>query len=275
MFATYHTHSFFCDGKMSPEDYILSAIAKGFAAIGISSHAPVCFETTWTMKPELLQDYIETVLRLKAKYRSRIQIYLGLETDFYPGAVDYRSYPGLDYTIGSVHFIYHAEGQRYMALDGTPEEFMETRDVIFKGNVRALVEKYYQLLTEMLRQHPPSIVGHLDVLKKNNTGSRFFDETENWYRKAVEEALNAVAEQHVIAEVNTGGIARGYTTEMYPSDWILVRMRERNIPIVLNSDTHHPDMIDAYYPQAIEKLKAAGYTHQRILLDNTWQDVNL
>lgn len=275
MLATYHSHSFFCDGKLTPEDYILSAIAKGFAAIGISSHAPVCFETGWTMKPDRLQEYIQTVLELKEKYRSRIQVYLGLETDFYPGSEDYRNHPALDYTIGSLHFIHHAEGQKYMALDGTPEEFIETRDIIFKGEARALVQKYYQLLAEMLRQQPPCILGHMDVLKKNNIGSRFFSETENWYRKAVEEVLEAVMEQQVIVEVNTGGIARGYTTEMYPSDWIISCMRERNIPIVLNSDAHHPDLIDAYYPQAVEKLKTLGYTSQRILLDNIWQYVAL
>lgn len=152
---------------------------------------------------------------------------------------------------------------------------METRDVIFQGKMRALIEKYYRLLAEMLWERPPSILGHLDVLKKNNTGSRFFNENESWYRKAVEEVLDAVAQQQVIVEVNTGGIARGYTDEMYPSDWILARMRERDIPVVLNSDAHRPDMIDAYYPQAAEKLKAVGYTRQKILLDNIWQDVPL
>lgn len=275
MLATFHTHNCFCDGKMTPEDYILSAIEKGFPAIGMSSHAPVCFDTEWTMKPGRLQEYMKTVLYLKEKYHGRIQVYAGLETDFYPGTVDYRIYPGLDYTIGSVHFIHDTAGKRYMALDGTPEEFMATRDVIFKGEVRALIEKYYQLLTEMLWQQPPSILGHLDVLKKNNTGSRFFIETENWYRKAVEEVLDVVVEQNVIVEINTGGIARGYTTEMYPADWIISCMRERNIPIILNSDAHRPDLIDAYYPQAIERLKSLGYTSQRILLDNIWQDVPL
>ena len=52
-------------------------------------------------------------------------------------------------------------------------------------------------------------------------------------------------------------------------------MREHDIPVVLNSDAHRPDMIDAYYPQAVKKLKAVGYTHQKILLDNIWQDFPL
>lgn len=273
--TTYHTHSLYCDGKMTPEDFILSAIRKGFAAIGISSHAPVCFETDWHMKSEKLSEYLETIAGLKQKYQGRIQVYAGLETDFYPYAVDYRNFPGLDYTIGSVHFIHHPATGRYLPLDGTEEEFTQTRDIAFGGDVRALVEGYYQLLVEMLNKQPPSIVGHLDILKKNNGGGRFFDESEAWYRQAVEQCLDGLARNGVVVEANTGGISRGYTTEMYPSDWILRLMRERDIPVMLNSDAHHPSTIDAFYPQAVEKLKAAGYTHQRVLLDNAWQDVPL
>lgn len=273
--TTYHTHNIFCDGRMTPEDYVKSAIRKGFAAIGISSHAPVCFETEWTMKPEKLQEYLKTVAELKQKYQGKIQVYTGLETDYYLQGEDYRSYTGLDYTIGSVHFMHHSATGRYLALDGTPAEFAQTRDLVFNGDTQALIEKYYHLMTEMVINQPPSIVGHLDILKKNNGGGCFFDESKTWYHQAVERCLDVIAQRQVVVEVNTGGIARGYTTEMYPSDWILRLMREREIPVVLNSDAHHPDSIDAFYPEAVEKLKAAGYTHQRVLLDNLWQDVQL
>ena len=33
-----HTHSTFCDGKNTPEEMVRAAIAKGFDAIGFSSH---------------------------------------------------------------------------------------------------------------------------------------------------------------------------------------------------------------------------------------------
>lgn len=273
--ATYHTHSVFCDGEMTPEDYVLSAIRKGFKAIGISSHAPVSFSTDWTMKPGRLNEYIDTISMLKEKYRGRIQVYTGLETDYYPGGRDYRQYPGLDYTVGSVHFIYHESANRYLSFDGTLEEFQEMNDTLFDGNTRALVEGYYRLLIQMIRLRPPEILGHLDVLKKNNAGSRFFDETETWYRKIVTETLDAIREREIIVEVNTGGISRGYTAEMYPSDWILALMRERNIPVVLSSDAHHPDTIDAFYPEALKKMKDMGYVTQRILMDDRWQDVPL
>lgn len=275
MLATYHTHSYFCDGAMNPEDYVRAAVDKGFTAIGFSSHAPVLFETDWTMKPELLSDYIETILRLKEKYKNRIQVYAGLETDYYPNSPDYRGMPGLDYTIGTVHFLYSKTKYRYMALDGTPEEFIETLDTTFYGDVEAMVTAYYSLYAEMIRKRPPDIAGHIDVLKKNNAGDRFFSEKSQWYRLAVETVLNEIKKQGIIVEVNTGGISRGYTTEVYPSVWILKMMREMEIPVVLNSDAHNPDWIDAYYDKALEMIKSAGYTTQRVLLDGVWQDVKL
>ncbi|HEY8500390.1 MAG TPA: histidinol-phosphatase [Clostridia bacterium] len=275
MLATYHTHSYFCDGAMHPEDYVRAAIDKGFTAIGFTSHAPVLFETDWTMKLSLLNDYIETILHLKEKYKNRIQVYAGLETDYYTNSPDYRGMPGLDYTIGAVHFLYSKTKQRYMALDGTPEEFLETLNTIFSGDVEAMIKAYYSLYAEMLRKRPPDIAGHIDVLKKNNKDDCFFSEKSQWYRLAVEAALNEIKKQGIIVEVNTGGISRGYTTEVYPSVWIMKIMREMGIPIVLNSDAHHPDWIDAYYEKALNMIKSAGYTTQRVLIDGVWQDVKL
>lgn len=275
MLATYHSHCYFCDGALTPEDYIMSAIQKGFAALGFSSHAPVHFYTSWNMKAEKLLEYLQLIGELKEKYRGKIQIYSGLETDYYPGCRDYRGLPGLDYNIGSIHFIHDDKTDRYMPMDGTAEQFLETRDDVFGGNIQALIERFYELTMIMVETQTPDIVGHLDVLKKNNTGSRFFNESESWYRNIVIRTLETIKKHDCIVEINTGGIARGYTTEIYPSRWILELMREMDIPAMINSDAHHPDHIDCCYREAAEAAKSAGYSTQRILLDGVWQDVPL
>lgn len=275
MITNYHTHCAFCDGKMMPEDYVLSAAKKGFSSIGFTSHAPVLFETDWTMKPANLPIYIDLINSLKGKYKNEIQIYTGLETDYYPGCKDYRDYPGVDYTIGAIHFIYDEKNRKYMALDGSIDEFIETLDITFNGDIQALVETYYDLLREMLKTHTPDILAHLDVIKKNNINNQFFIETDSWYRKQVEELLKIVKKNNVIVEVNTGGISRGYTTDVYPSSWILRLMKQMDIPLVLNSDAHHPDWIDTYYNNALDIIKKSGYTLERILYDGHWQDVIL
>ncbi|HZK27483.1 MAG TPA: histidinol-phosphatase [Thermoclostridium sp.] len=275
MITNYHTHCAFCDGKLMPEDYVLSAVKKGFTSIGFTSHAPVLFETDWTMKPTNLPIYIDLINSLKGKYKNEIQIYTGLETDYYPGCKDYRDYPGVDYTIGAIHFIYDEKNRKYMALDGSIDEFIETLDITFNGDIQALVEVYYDLLREMLKTHTPDILAHLDVIKKNNINNQFFIETDSWYRKQVEELLKIIKKNNVIVEVNTGGISRGYTTDVYPSSWILRLMKQMDIPLVLNSDAHHPDWIDTYYNNALDIIKKSGYTHERILYDGHWQDVIL
>lgn len=275
MLATYHTHSLFCDGKMLPEDYVLAAVRKGFSAIGFTSHAPVSFDAYGSMKPEDLDKYVETINGLKEKYKNKIQVYTGLETEFYPNCPDFRQYPGIDYTIGSLHFIYDEKNGRYLSVDGPEEEYTELINDVFGGDVKALAETYFDLLIEMINTHTPDIAGHLDLIKKNNRNGLYFSESEKWYRDKVEEVLHAISRHDVVVEVNTGGISRGYTRDTYPSEWILKIIREMDIPVVLNSDAHHPDWIDTYYPEAVRMLKNIGFTHQRVLLDGIWQNVLL
>jgi len=160
-------------------------------------------------------------------------------------------------------------------VDGPAEEYRELVNVVFGGDVKAFAETYFSLMAEMITTQTPDIVGHLDLIKKNNQNSLFFSETEKWYRDKVEDLLEIISRHNVIVEVNTGGIARGYLDEVYPSEWILKLIREMDIPVVLNSDAHHPDWIDAYYPEAVKILKNIGFSHQRVLLDGTWQNVLL
>ena len=72
-----HTHTSFCDGKNSPEEMILSAIQKGFTALGFSGHSLFPFARSWHIAPREFSLYEKEILRLKEKYSSQIQILLG------------------------------------------------------------------------------------------------------------------------------------------------------------------------------------------------------
>jgi histidinol-phosphatase (PHP family) len=52
-------------------------------------------------------------------------------------------------------------------------------------------------------------------------------------------------------------------------------MKELQIPICINSDSHRPEEITASFPLAYQAAKAAGYTEVRVLLGGQWQDVAL
>ena len=111
--TNYHSHCSFCDGKAPMEDFVKSAIAAGFTSYGISSHAPLPFETCWTLSQERVPDYLQEIGRLKQRYAGEIEIYAGLEIDYLneiqnPANSYFQALP-LDYRIGSVHLVYTDE----------------------------------------------------------------------------------------------------------------------------------------------------------------------
>lgn len=273
--SSFHTHSRFDDGTGDPEDYVLSALNKGFGVIGFSAHAPVPLDTGWHMKLEFLDEYIDLTMALRNKYGDRIEIYTGLEADYYKGCADWRGRKGIDYTIGAVHLIHDPGTGKCFYFDGNRDEFEETLETMFGGDIRSLVSGYYGLIREMLMKMTPNIVAHLDVIKKNNQDGRYFDENEEWYRQEVLSTLEVISLSQSILEINTGGISRGYTTEPYPSRWILEYCLEMDIPVMVNSDSHHPDTIDCCFEEVYDMLRDIGYKSQRILHHGEWKDVGL
>lgn len=273
-YSNYHTHCLFCDGKSEAEDYIKRAISLNFHSLGFSSHAPVHVPSSWTMKEENLNDYVETIKILKEKYKNQIQIYCGLEIDYFPGisGPDSPKFKELelDYTIGSVHFMKNKDTGEYLTVDGDEEEYKRIIEVFFKGNVKAFVAEYYGLIRSMLSEHKPDIVGHLDLIRKNNKNQRYFNETEDWYKQEVFETLQEIKKSGAILEVNTGAIARGYLTTPYPSLWILKECYELDIPMTLNSDGHSPENLDTFFSESLNLLRYAGYRQLYFMKNKKW-----
>ncbi len=273
--SSFHIHSNFDHGMGDLESYIKSALEKNFKVFGFSAHAPVNFDSDWNMKQDDFLVYIETTKALKEKYKDAIEIYTGLETDYYAGCTDWRKKKGIDYTIGSVHFLKNEETGRLMPMDGSRQEFEESLKEGFGGDIQALYKAYYSQVRDMLLKMPPNIVAHLDVIGKNNTDNIYFDEEDEEYRDEVSKTLDIISLTHTIVEVNTGGIARGYVKEPYPSKWILQACHEMDIPIMVNSDAHHPDTIDYDYDETYALLKSIGFRQQRVLFGDEWRDVSL
>lgn len=277
--ANFHTHSRFCDGTGELEDYVQDALRLGFHCLGFTSHAPLPFYQSFVMKNEELEDYCALVRDLKLKYWNRIELYLGLEIDFIPGITGVNSLTfqalGLDYTIGSIHIFKTGDQAEYICLDESDAEFERLLRDLFGRDVKRLIKHYYSLIRDMVEQGRPDVIGHLDVVKKFNWGSKYFNEEDSWYRREVLETLPVIASSGAVLEVNTGGISRGYIQDPYPSQWILRECNKLGIPIMLNSDAHSPRNLTTAFTEVIPLLKEAGYFEQRIMLNGTWQNVSL
>lgn len=272
--TNYHSHSHYCDGKGSLEEQVQGAIAQGLRAFGFSTHCPVPFANQWSMKAERLADYLRETATLKEKYKGQIELYIGLEVDFLPHQLGPRDFPMLDYCVGSVHYVELNQFGQPWEIDGSSVEFLACLDTLYGGNIQVALEKYYGIIRQMVETDAPPIVGHLDKIKMHNEARPLFEESEEWYVALVEETLQTIKKAGCIVEINTrGNYKRGL--ELYPSPWIIARMNELHIPICINSDSHRPEEITASFPLAFEAARAAGYTHQRVLLEGKWQDVEL
>jgi histidinol-phosphatase (PHP family) len=264
-FSSLHTHTVFCDGKDDVETMCRAAYAKGLAAIGFSSHAPVGktgLESSWNMKEDKLAAYMDEVRAARRRWEGKIAVYLGLEMDYIKGlrsALD-RDIKGLDldYLIGSVHYLIPHRGAPF-TVDGPAEELEKGIIEGFGGDGEAMMNAYWDTVAEMLALGGIDIVGHLDLVKKSNKG-RWFKTESSAYMQRIKEVSQSISAAGLVVEVNTGGINRGYLTETYPSVPILRLLRHYNVPVMISADAHRADDLDGHYQEAQQALLDAGYT---------------
>lgn len=269
--TSYHVHTTYCDGKDSAEQMVLAALTKGFTHIGFASHAPVAphHKEDMLMKKEDFCNYKKEVLRLQQNYKDKIEIFLGLEYDCYEGEwmakeIDPKE---LDFFILSIHSL--GTGKDKRPIDCSAKELEELFDLA-GGDVQEIVRRYYALLGDAVIKEEAPIVGHIDIIKKNNKGSRYFNEKENWYLDIVQKCLEQIRRAGSVVEINTGGVVRHGKECLYPSDEILEMLRDMDIGLMLNSDAHKAENIDFYYEEMIQKLKDMKIRELRILTKEGW-----
>ena len=247
--CNFHTHTTFCDGKSTPEEVVISAIEKGFWAIGFTGHMYTPFDESYCMSKEGTKEYINEILRLREKYKDKIKIFLGIESD-YCSMEDISPY---DYVIGSVHYV--LKNGEYIPVDETAEIQIDAVNRLYNGDFMAFAEDYYSCVSNVRGK----IAGHLDLISKFNEDGSIFDETAPRYVAAAENAITKLISQDKIFEINTGAMSRGYRKTPYPSEDLLRIIRERGGKIMINSDAHEAANIDFAFDEALALARKCGF----------------
>ncbi|MBQ2718837.1 MAG: histidinol-phosphatase [Clostridia bacterium] len=248
-----HVHTTFCDGAASPEEMVRAALELGCRRLGFSAHAPMPFEG-YALPADREDDYRAEILRLKEVYRGRIEILLGLELDLYSLPVT-KPY---DYLIGSVHFFSPVteDGTR-REVDGGAEPLRDTIDRYFGGDPYAAAEDYFASVAR-LRALSPTVIGHLDLIRKYNRGAAFFDELSPRYLTAARRAIDALLPLDVPFEVNTGAVSRGYRETPYPAAPLLAYVLKNGGKVILTSDAHKPEGLCYEFDKWAEYVRMFG-----------------
>lgn len=259
--TNYHTHTIYCDGNNTPEEMVKEAIEKGFDVLGFSSHSMYPFAGSWHIPTKQFDDYINDVRKCAEKYKNKIAVLCGFEADYVPPITkpDYSAYKKLspDFLIGSVHYIFTPTGR--LAVDYAAESLKAKITELYDDNPKKMVEDYFALEREMLKKSRFTIIGHADLVRKNNAKLNMFNESDLWYKNEIKRTADSIQKAGVIAEINTGAIARGTMDDVYPSEEFLRLLYERDVPVTISSDCHNKEMLDCAFDRAVQAAKNAGY----------------
>ena len=250
--VSYHNHSNMSDGAAPLEVMCRSAKAAGLQEFGMSDHWVIPPDdsidaSSWRMIPARLDEYIDTLLKLKKELDSEnFTLRLGLEIDFFfenyeEVLKNLASYP-LDYTIGSVHY------------SGTfPVDHSITDWVgLTEAEKENICEEYWKKLAGAAACGLYTFIGHLDLPKKFG----MIDNTR--YLPHAVKVLSAVEKTNGAIELNTAGWFKE-CNEQYPCCTMLQEACSRRIPVVINADAHHQDHVKRNFAEAAAALVKAGY----------------
>ncbi|MBN1119222.1 MAG: histidinol-phosphatase [Bacteroidales bacterium] len=276
--TNFHSHTHYCDGTGTIAEYLENAVKQGMPSYGISSHAPVGFQTDWCIPDAEVKAYISELKAAKLKFLGQIQTYCGFEIDFIPGIAgrsrNLLKNLELDYFIGSIHFVGTFKNGEYWNIDHSKDLFIRGFQEIYNSNPKKLYSDFYELSLQMIEEDKPDILGHLDKVKMFNNRNEFFDESEKFYRDITQKVLDVIKKGGVIVEVNTRGYYRYGQDDLYPGYRILEQIAKMDIPVMLNSDSHKPEEISSGFEYAAKVLKEAGIKKLWTMLDNKWSEFN-
>lgn len=247
-----HTHHDRCghaEGVI--RDYIESAISEGLQVIGISDHSPYFADEAdqpWpgiAMASSEFPAYVAEVLKLKEQYKDKIEVLLGVESDFFPEHIEeyraiYEKYP-FDYIIGSVH---RSEGvsifnrNRWKGL--SKAEKIRSKEI------------YYDLIRQSAESGMFQVLGHIDAMKG------YYPEFSRLQTAAVDETLKVIGETGMAIEINTSGKTK-HCGGWYPSDDILERALHYGVSVTFGSDAHVPSRVGDELELVKQRLKEIGF----------------
>lgn len=244
LFYDSHMHTPLCKhASGEPEEYAQQALKAGLKGIIFTCHCPMPdgFWPTVRMSESEFDIYLALVQRAADAFKGKLDIRLGIESEYFPGCEDYiaklHQRAEFHYVLGAVHW--QAAEYRNKFEIGTIENFRRT---------------YFDHLAKSAESGLYDCLAHPDLVKNYHPDSWCFAIIKN----SAAAALDRIAATGVAMELNTSGLNKSYS-EMNPGNEMLRMMAERKIPIVLGSDAHKPVRVGDHFVTALTNLGEAGY----------------
>lgn len=257
--ADFHVHSdYSSDGKVSMEDMINRAIKLGLNTICFTDHMDIDYPKIYTYPFQFdIEDYYINLQILKDKYKSQIEILMGLELGMQAHIIDrmeslVKSYP-FDFIIGSVHVVDQIDPYYPHFWENITEE-----EGILKcfNTIKECCEIY----------HGFHVCGHIDYIVRYAPSSRieYQEYSYSYYTDILDEILKTLLKHGKGIEINTSGYKYGLG-HPHPKTEILKRYKELGGEIItIGSDAHIPEHLCYDFDRAEALLKNLGYRYYTI-----------
>jgi len=252
LFYDSHMHTPLCKHAWGePEEYAQQALKAGLKGIIFTCHCPMPngFWPTVRMSESEFDTYLAIVQRAADAFKGKLDIRLGIESEYFPGCEEYiaglHQRADFHYVLGAVHW----QAKEYLNKfeTGTIENFRRT---------------YFEHLAKSAESGLYDCLAHPDLVKNYHPDSWCFAIVKN----TVSTALDRIAATGVAMELNTSGLNKSYS-EMNPGLEMLRMMADRKIPIVLGSDSHRPVRVGEHFVTALNHLTEAGYENVSYFLN--------
>lgn len=223
--ANYHTHTKRCRHATGEDrEYVEAAIEAGLKILGFSDHTPYPTGTDFKSGMRILLEdadgYFKSITDLREEYKKDIEIYVGVEAEYFPEhfhkLLDFmKDYP-LDYMILGNHFVPDEEHGIYVGAPFTDKQ---------------MLEQYTENVIAAIKTGKFAYVAHPDL--PNYIGS----DKEELLRVAFHKICKAAKEYNSPLEINMLGYMRGI---QYPSDTMFKIAAEYGNDVIIGMDIHNP-----------------------------------
>lgn len=227
-----------------PEEYAAVAEQRGLKGIIFTCHnpGPEGWSTRVRMSLNQFDAYVDMVEQARAVWHGRIDVRLGLESDYFPGMEPFleklHQRAAFNHILGSIH-----------------PQLPYYRQEFDNGSTAKYFQIYFDNLANAAETGLFDTLSHPDLVKNVYP--------QQWHVHQVmddiKRALDRIAPTNVAMELNTSGLNKKIK-EVNPGPEILAEMQQRDIPVVLGSDSHKPERVAADFEMALKMLQEVGYT---------------
>lgn len=244
----WHTHTYRCGhARGTDEEYVVAAIEAGIKKLGFSDHTPYPGVPKDGVRMDYSEadEYIASILNLKEKYKDKIEIYVGMEVEYYEDFLDileeFRR--KLDYMILGQHG-FNVEAEHSYGITDR-EGLLRYCELVEKGCASGLID---------YMAHPDVCLWSYPRIDEN-------------VREVAQRIATAAKKYDLPVEINCGsGVLRGkrrYEDEVrypYPNREFFKIFAENYCDVVVGLDIHDPELFktDEYLNKALSVVEGLG-----------------